>query len=237
MPSKVPASSPSSHGSKDTTQGSEPWLQLTELYRSIQGESRFAGEACIFVRTTGCNLRCVWCDSAYTFSGGQRFTLQSILDEIERLGPGLVELTGGEPLLQAATIPLMQGLLELGRTVLLETSGSISLAAVPKAVHKIVDLKAPGSGELEANLWENLNLLGPGDELKIVLADEADYLWARKTIQRRRLDALCGAVLLSPVQGTLDPALLVEWMLRDRLPARLNLQLHKIVWPHSTSGV
>lgn len=212
-------------------------LRLTEIYRSIQGESTFAGMPCVFVRTTGCNLRCVWCDSEYTFSGGRWWALEEILAEVERLGPGLVEVTGGEPLLQAAVVPLMARLLEAGRTVLLETSGSLPVDEVPAGVHKIVDLKAPGSGEAPANLWENLDRLGEGDEVKIVIAGAEDYAWAKEAMRSRGIAERVGAVLLSPVHGALDPAELARWILEDRLPVRLNLQVHKVLWPDRDRGV
>lgn len=212
-------------------------VKLIELYRSLQGESTLAGEPCIFVRTAGCNLRCVWCDSAYTFSGGKDWTLEAILEEVARLGPGHVEITGGEPLLQPAVLELMSALLGAGRRVLLETSGSLSLAKVPAGVEKIVDLKAPGSGEEARNLWENLDHLGPTDELKIVLASRDDYLWARERVATHSLSGRCRALLLSPAAGLLDPAELAGWILEDRLEARLNLQLHRILWPSRDRGV
>jgi len=216
---------------------SETRLRLTEIYRSIQGESTFAGEPCIFVRTTGCNLRCTWCDSAYTFTGGRWWTLEAVLAEVSRLGPGLVEVTGGEPLLQDATIPLMAALVDAGRTVLLETSGSLPVDRVPSGVHRIVDLKAPASGEVDENLWANLARLGRGDEVKVVVADRTDYEWARSQMREHALADRVGAVLLSPVHGTLDAATLAEWILADALPARLNLQLHKVLWPDADRGV
>lgn len=212
-------------------------LKITEIYRSIQGESTFAGEPCVFVRTTGCNLRCTWCDSTYTFSGGRWWTEEAILEEVARLGPGLVEITGGEPLLQPAVVPLMERLLEAGRTVLLETSGSLPLASVPEAVHKIVDFKPPASGEVERNDFGIVSDLGPRDEAKFVVADRADYEWSRAVIERYALPDRVGAVLLSPAHGLLDPAHLSRWMLEDALPARLNLQLHKVIWPAETRGV
>lgn len=216
---------------------SETRLRLTEIYRSIQGESTFAGEPCIFVRTTGCNLRCTWCDSAYTFTGGRWWTLEAVLAEVSRLGPGLVEVTGGEPLLQDATIPLMAALVDAGRTVLLETSGSLPVDRVPDGVHRIVDLKAPASGEVGKNLFENLVRLGVRDEVKVVVADRADYEWARAQVREHALAERVGAVLLSPAHGLLDAATLAEWMLADALPARLNLQLHKVLWPDADRGV
>jgi len=212
-------------------------LQIIELYRSIQGESTFAGEPCIFVRTAGCNLRCTWCDSAYTFAGGDRRSVDAILEEVAHLGAGLVEITGGEPLLQPAVIPLMARLLEAGRTVLLETAGALDLSMVPAGVHKIVDLKAPGSGEETRNRWANLEHLGPSDEVKIVVADREDYLWARTQEEAHGLSGRCRALLLSPVEGALDPATLTAWMLEDGLDARLNLQLHRILWPDRARGV
>lgn len=214
-----------------------PRLKLIEIYRSIQGESSWAGAPCTFIRAAGCNLRCSWCDSEYTFKGGRWWSLDEILAEVERLGPGLVELTGGEPLLQRAAPALLQALVDQGRTVLLETSGSLPVDAVPAEVHRIVDLKAPGSGEHEANLPEVIAALGPRDEVKLVLKDRADYEWARDQISIHQLGERCGAVLLSPVHGALDPAELTAWLLEDRLPARLNLQLHKLIWPPDARGV
>ena len=215
----------------------EPSLAIIELYHSLQGESTFTGAPCIFVRTAGCNLRCVWCDSTYTFGKGEVRPLSALLAEIEALGPGLVEVTGGEPLLQPAVIPLMEALLARGRTVLLETSGSLDISPVPEGVHRIVDLKAPGSGESEKNRWENLSLLGPRDEVKIVLAGRDDYLWARDLEAEHGLAARCQALLLAPAAGLLAPEVLAAWILEDALPARLNLQLHRILWPGRDRGV
>jgi 7-carboxy-7-deazaguanine synthase len=213
-----------------------PTLRLTEVYASVQGESTHAGKPCVFVRTTGCNLRCTWCDSTHTFTGGTVRPIDDVIDEVRGFGIRTVEVTGGEPLLQPQVNVLMRRLLHEGYEVLLETSGSRSIADVPEGVHIILDLKPPGSGEVEANLWSNVEHLDAGDEVKIVLADEADYLWARRAIAEHRIAERC-VVLLSPVWGHLDPKDLVAWMLRDRLPARLNLQLHKVIWSPEATGV
>ncbi|MFW5879056.1 MAG: radical SAM protein, partial [Myxococcota bacterium] len=178
-------------------------LEVTEIFRSIQGESTWAGHLCIFVRLARCNLRCSWCDTRRAFQPGREASVDELMAEVERLGPGLIELTGGEPLLQPASVTLMERLLAAGRTVLLETNGTLPIGEVPRAVHKIVDLKAPGSGESEKNLWENLELLSSRDEIKIVLAGRADYEWARDQVRARELHLLCRAVTLSPVHGAL----------------------------------
>ena len=204
-------------------------ILLAETYLSIQGESTFAGVPCWFIRTARCNLRCRWCDSAFTFSGGARRPVEEVVAEALRPGTPLVELTGGEPLLQASSLEVMRRLCEAGRTVLLETGGSLDVAAVDPRVHRIVDVKCPGSGESESNRMENLDLLTGRDEVKFVVADRADYEFARAVV-RGRLLGRPPTVLLSPVHGALPPADLVAWMLEDALPARLNLQLHKVVW-------
>lgn len=211
-------------------------VRLSEIYVSVQGESTHAGKPCVFVRLTGCNLRCTWCDSTFTFTGGTWRDVAEVVAEVVALGVPTVEVTGGEPLVQRGAIPLLQGLLDAGLEVLLETSGSRPIRDVPEGVRVILDLKAPDSGEVEANLWEVLDDLDANDEIKLVLASERDYAWAAQTLRERRLDAIC-PVLLSPVWGRLDTAELVRWMLRDRLPARLNLQLHKVVWPPDARGV
>jgi 7-carboxy-7-deazaguanine synthase len=211
-------------------------LRVTEVYASVQGESTHAGKPCVFVRLTGCNLRCVWCDSAYTFTGGTARRLSDVIDEAHGYGIPTIEITGGEPLLQPNAIPLMQRLIDLGHEVLLETSGSLSIREVPDGVHVILDLKPPDSGEVEANLWENLGLLDAEDEVKIVLASRRDYEWARGVIEERRLAERC-TVLLSPAWGAVDPRDLVAWILEDHLPVRLNLQIHKFVWGPDRTGV
>jgi 7-carboxy-7-deazaguanine synthase len=205
-------------------------LQVSELYRSIQGESTHAGRPCAFVRLTGCPLRCVWCDTTFAFHGGRPMTIEAILDRVAALGVGLVEVTGGEPLAQAECLDLLAALCDAGYEVLLETSGAIDVAPVDPRVVKILDVKCPGSGEVESNRWENLEALGPRDEIKFVLADRADYEWARETIRRLKLERRF-ALLLSPVHDRLDPADLAAWMLADAIEARLQIQLHKQIWP------
>ena len=211
-------------------------LRITEIYASVQGESTHAGRPCVFVRLTGCNLRCVWCDSVYTFTGGTVMSLGDVVDQAHGFGVKAIEITGGEPLVQPNVIPLMQRLLDLGHDVLLETSGSLSIAKVPDGVHVILDLKAPDSGEVDSNLYENLDLIDAGDEVKIVLASRADYEWARDVIRDRKIADKC-VVLLSPAWGMVDPKDLVAWMLEDQVPARLNLQIHKYVWGADKTGV
>ena len=226
-------------------------MHLIELYKSVQGESSFAGVPCIFVRLAGCNLRCSWCDSEYTFTGGKPFFADEIVGEIEALQPcPLIEFTGGEPMLQARELlPLIGRLLGAGYTLMMETSGERPLLDVPAAVHKIVDVKCPGSGMGGSFRMENLQALTPADEVKFVLSDRADYEFAREFIREHALHEKCGHILLSPAfhkiasdQRTadnmaLDPRLLVEWMLADNLPARLSLQIHKFVWEPRKKGV
>lgn len=226
-------------------------MVLIELYTSVQGESSFAGVPCVFVRLAGCNLRCSWCDSEYTFSGGKKFSLDQVEQKIAAQAPvKLIEFTGGEPMLQErALLPLMDRLLALGYTLLLETSGERPLAAVPKAVHKIMDVKCPASGESGRFHLPNLEALTPRDEVKFVLSDRADYEFARDFIRQHDLATRCGHILLSPAftktptrersteNCTLDPRLLVEWMLADHLRARLSLQIHKFIWEPLKKGV
>ncbi len=204
-------------------------LLLTETYLSVQGESTRAGVPCWFVRTARCNLRCSWCDSAFTFTGGLRRPLSEVVEEALASGAPMVEVTGGEPLLQRAVLPLMSRLCDAGRTVLLETGGSLDIEEVDPRVVRILDVKCPGSGEEARNHWPNLQKLTAQDEVKFVLADRRDYEWAREVL-RSRLKGLPPVVLLSPVHGILEARDLVSWMLEDRLPARLNLQIHKVVW-------
>lgn len=204
-------------------------ILLVETYLSLQGESSWAGLPCWFIRTARCHLRCTWCDSAFTFRGGVRRPLDEVVEEALASGAPLVEVTGGEPLLQRSVRPLMKRLADAGRTVLVETSGSLPVEDLDPRVIRIVDIKCPGSGEEIRNLWGNLDALGPKDEVKFVLAHRDDYEWARSVI-RARLEERPPAVLLSPVHGVLDPADLARWMLEDRLKARLNLQQHKVVW-------
>ncbi len=204
-------------------------LRLTEIFASVQGESSRVGLPTVFVRLTGCPLRCTWCDTAYAFTGGESRSLASVLDEVAGHGLRHVCVTGGEPLAQKGCLELLRALCDAGYSVSLETSGALDVAAVDPRVSRVMDLKAPGSGELDKNRYDNLVHLGAHDEIKIVLADEADYLWARQRIAERDLARRC-AVLLSPVAGSLDPAQLAEWIVRDRLPVRFQLQLHKVLW-------
>jgi len=204
-------------------------MKITEIYASIQGETQYAGLPCTLVRTTGCDLRCGYCDSAFAFQGGREMTLDDITREVDRLGAPLVLLTGGEPMLQRDLPALAARLLATGYKVMIETSGAHPLGSLPDEVVRIVDVKAPASGESHRMRWELLAELRPRDAAKFVLADEADYRWASEIIREHNLGGRT-EVLLSPVHGRLDPKNLVTWMLRDRLPARLNLQLHKYVW-------
>jgi 7-carboxy-7-deazaguanine synthase len=215
----------------------EDTLVIHEIYASIQGESTFAGLPCTFVRTTGCNLRCAWCDTPQAFHGGARMGRGDVLSRALSFGTALVELTGGEPLLQPGVFPLMTELCDAGRTVLVETSGEADVARVDGRVHKIMDLKCPGSGESQRNRWSNLEHIGPRDELKFVLASRADYEWMRATVQERALAARTPNLLASTVFGQLAPSQLVAWVLEDRLPVRVQLQMHKYVWAADATGV
>ncbi len=215
----------------------QPGPLIHEIYASVQGESSFVGLPCTFVRTTGCNLRCRWCDTPDAFGGGTRMPRREVLERALSFQTPLVEVTGGEPLLQPEVLPLLTELCDAGRTVLLETSGERDVSAVDPRVHRIVDLKAPGSGESEKNRYENLEHLTPRDELKFVLADRADYDWMRRMVRERDLPALGAALLVSPVHGELDPKTLVAWVLEDRLPVRVQLQLHKYIWGADATGV
>ena len=226
-------------------------MQITEIYKSIQGESTHAGLPCVFVRLTGCNLRCSWCDSEYTFTGGHRMTMEEVAEEVEQLSPGgLVEITGGEPMLQEReVVPLMQHLLDDGYTVLLETSGERPLHRVPKGVVKIVDVKCPNSGEYDSFDMQNLEALDSLDEVKFVLSDRTDYEFARDFVERHQLASRVTAVLFSPAFSKdagsphdsshclLDPRELAEWMLADNVPARLGLQIHKFIWDPAMKSV
>lgn len=207
----------------------EDRLRVTEIFHSIQGESTFAGRPCVFVRLTGCQMRCRWCDTEYAFHGGVWRSRDEVLDAVAAFGCPLVEVTGGEPLLQPGTPALLAALCDRGHEVLLETGGGLDIGGLDPRVRRIVDVKCPGSGEAGNNRWENLDLLRPTDEVKLVVADEADYLWARRIVEEHRLARRC-PVLLSPVAGELDPRRLAEWILRDRLPVRLQVQVHKVLW-------
>jgi len=232
-------------------------MQISEIYKSLQGESTYAGLACVFVRLTGCNLRCSWCDSEFSFHGGSKMTVEEVLAEVTRLSPpgtganqSLVEITGGEPMLQEReVVPLMESLLKANYKVLLETSGERKLASVPEEVVKIVDVKCPHSGEPDTFALENLDALERHDELKFVLADRVDYEFARDFVQRHRVADRVHAILFSPAfrkdasgardtsHCLLDPEELAQWILADNVPARLSLQIHKLIWNPAAKGV
>ena len=212
-------------------------LTVNEIFYSIQGESTRVGRPCVFVRLTACDLRCSWCDTSYAFHEGRKQSVDEVLEAVDRHDCDLVEITGGEPLLQDAVYDLMDRLLARGRTVMLETGGHRPIDRVPAGVIKIVDVKCPGSGEAGKNDWANLDRLAAHDEVKFVVQDRADYEFARDVIRRHDLQSRCAAVLISPVHGALDGRTLSEWMLDDHLPARLQLQLHKYIWPPDTRGV
>jgi len=227
-------------------------MQIIEIFKSLQGESSYAGLPCVFVRLAGCNLRCVWCDSEYTFKGGSRMTHDEVMREVQRLSPnrGLVEITGGEPMLQEReVVPLMERLLAGGYKVLLETSGERPLDRVPAGVIKIVDVKCPDSGEGETFRMENLRFLKPSDEIKFVVASRLDYEFAKEFVREHDVGTRVASVILSPAfrkdatgsrdvaNCTLDPQVLAEWMLADGLEARLGLQIHKFIWDPALKGV
>ena len=212
-------------------------LTINEIFHSIQGESTYAGRPCVFVRLTACDLRCRWCDTPYAFHEGRKMSVDEVVADVEARGCPTVEVTGGEPLLQADVYPLMQKLLDSGKTVLIETGGHRSIANVPAGVIRIMDVKCPGSGEAEKNDWSNLAHLTKQDEVKFVIADRRDYEFARDIVQRENLPARVNAVLLSPVHGELDARLLSEWVIADRLDVRVQLQVHKYIWSPDTRGV
>ncbi|HTY56874.1 MAG TPA: radical SAM protein [Candidatus Binataceae bacterium] len=212
-------------------------LLVNEIFYSIQGESTRAGCPCVFVRLTGCNLRCRWCDTEYAFSEGRKMTVAEVNERVQGYRCDLVELTGGEPLLQTAVHPLIDSLLGGGKTVMIETSGASDISALDPRTIKIMDLKCPGSGESSRNLWSNLAHLAPHDEIKFVVSDRADYEWARTVIFEHQLDSRVNAVLMSCAFELLAPASLASWMLEDRLPARLQLQMHKHIWHPQARGV
>jgi 7-carboxy-7-deazaguanine synthase len=210
-------------------------MRVTEIFFSIQGESSHAGRPCVFVRLTGCNLRCTWCDSDYTFTGGETLTLDDVITRVKSYGCPLVEITGGEPLAQPEAFELITRLCDDGFEVLIETSGSIDITPVDRRAVLIIDIKCPGSGEAGKNRWSNLEKLKPNDEIKFVIADRNDYEWAKQVIAEHRLDRW--TILISPVWGTMDMRALAEWMLADRLPARFQTQLHKHIWGADARGV
>ncbi len=212
-------------------------LTINEIFHSIQGESTHSGRPCVFVRLTACDLRCSWCDTPYAFTEGSKMSVDDITRKVDEFGCNLVELTGGEPLLQKDVYPLMQRLLDAGRTVMVETGGHLSIEKVPAEVIRIVDVKCPGSGEAARNHWDNLGLLSPHDEVKFVIRDRADYEYARDVVARYNLVARTAAVLFSPVHGALAAKDLAEWILADRLVVRLQLQAHKYIWGAEVRGV
>jgi 7-carboxy-7-deazaguanine synthase len=212
-------------------------LTINEIFHSVQGESTYAGRPCVFVRLTACDLRCTWCDTPYAFYEGSKRSLDEVIGEVDRFGCSLVEVTGGEPLLQEDVYPLMQSLLAQGKTVLLETGGHRSTERVPEDVVTILDVKCPGSGEVERNDYDNLDRLRPHDEVKFVVQDRRDYEFARDIVAMHTLAGRAAAIHFSPVHGVLDPKTLSEWVLADRLPVRVQLQLHKYIWSPTTRGV
>ncbi len=211
-------------------------LRVNEIFYSIQGESQQAGLPCLFVRLTYCNLRCHWCDSPYSFHEGQWMSFDAIMKELAAYNCTLVEITGGEPLLQKEVLPFMEQLCDAGYDVLIETGGHMDIGVIDPRVRRIMDVKCPGSGEADKVRWENMALLRPADEVKFVIADEKDYRWAREVLEKYNLPERC-AVLFSPVFGRMDNRQLVEWILRDHLAVRFQLQMHKYVWAPETRGV
>jgi 7-carboxy-7-deazaguanine synthase len=212
-------------------------LTVNEIFYSIQGESTFAGRPCVFVRLTACDLRCVWCDTPYAFSEGRKMEVDEVVADLARYDCPIVEITGGEPLLQDEVYLLMERLLAGGRTVLVETGGHVSLSRGPGAVIKIMDVKCPASGESARTLWDNINRLTSRDQVKFVIQDRTDYEFARAVVGRHALERRCAAVLFSPVHGALAPRDLAAWILEDALPVRLQLQLHKYIWDADARGV
>jgi 7-carboxy-7-deazaguanine synthase len=211
-------------------------MRVTEIFHSIQGESSYAGQPCVFVRLTGCPLRCTWCDTDYAFYGGHECSIDETLAKVRTYGCRLVEVTGGEPLAQPESLPFMTRLCDADYTVLLETSGAVDIAPVDPRVHVILDVKCPGSGMTDQMHWPNLSQLTAKDEVKFVLANRADYDWAREILAQHDVDSRC-PVLFSPVFGSLDVRLLAEWILTDRLPVRFQLQMHKYIWAPDMRGV
>jgi 7-carboxy-7-deazaguanine synthase len=212
-------------------------LTINEIFHSIQGESTHAGRPCVFVRLTACDLRCSWCDTPYAFHEGQKMSVDEVIDRVKRYSCEVVEVTGGEPLLQKDVYPLMQRLLDERFTVMLETGGHRSIADVPPAVIRVMDVKCPGSGEAHRNDWTNMDHLTAQDEVKFVIRDRADYEFARRVVAAHHLAGRVAAVLFSPVHGELDPKELAAWILEDRLKVRMQVQLHKYIWDPTTRGV
>ena len=212
-------------------------LTVNEIFHSIQGESTHAGRPCVFVRLTACDLRCTWCDTPYAFTEGRKMSVDDVVARVREYNCDVVEITGGEPLLQKEVYPLMERLLHDGRIVMLETGGHLSAEQVPAGVVRVTDVKCPGSGEAEKMHWPNLERLRSSDEIKFVIKDRADYDYARAVVEKHELVARCAAVLFSPVHGVLEAKQLAEWILADRLAVRLQLQAHKYIWDPQTRGV
>ncbi len=211
-------------------------IMVNEIFRSIQGESTLAGLPCVLVRLAGCHLRCRWCDTQYAFNEGQPMSLDEVIGRVAAEACGLVEITGGEPLLQPESQELMRRLADQGLAVMLETSGSLDISLVDRRVHIVMDLKCPGSGETEQNRYENIELLKASDDVKFVIADRSDFDWACAQVRRFQLTGRCN-VLFAPAFGLLEPSRLADWLLQARLPVRLQLQLHKLLWPGHQRGV
>jgi 7-carboxy-7-deazaguanine synthase len=224
-------------GSPATVRAGEIMLYVTEIFRSIQGESTFAGCPCVFVRLSGCNLRCSYCDTSYAFAQGTPMSVNEVLEQVEQLGGNLVEVTGGEPLYQAECLELLAALAANGKTVLLETNGSLPIPRGDRPYHVIMDLKCPSSGECQANCWENLDVLTGKDEIKFVIADRGDFNWVLERISAHDLQRRGFPLLFSPAGDRLEGATLAQWILETRLQVRLQIQLHKILWPNQDRGV
>jgi 7-carboxy-7-deazaguanine synthase len=214
-----------------------PTLKINEIYQSIQGESSWAGWRCVFVRLTACDLRCNYCDTEYAFYEGRKRTLDDIMAEVLSFDCTLVEVTGGEPLLQRNVLPLMTMLCNAEKTVLIETSGAHDISPIDPRTHRIMDLKTPGSGECARNLWSNIAHLTRRDEVKFVIGSREDYEWSRERLREHHLDERCGCVLFSPIFGRIEPRAIVDWILEDRLPVRFQLQMHKFIWDPRQKGV
>jgi 7-carboxy-7-deazaguanine synthase len=212
-------------------------MTVTEIFKSVQGESTWAGLPCGFVRLTGCNLRCAWCDTQYAYEDGTEMAVDDVVKRVRQFGCSLVEITGGEPLIQEESITLAERFLDMEMTVLCETNGTQAIDRLPGGVIRIMDMKCPSSGANDSIDWKNIDRLGPGDEVKFVIADRGDYDWSREVVSRYGLSGRCNAVLFSPVTERLEPKQLAEWILKDRLGVRFQLQLHKVVWGPDTRGV
>ena len=212
-------------------------LKVNEVYSSIQGESSWAGWPCVFVRLTACDLRCTYCDTAYAFYDGKKRLVSDILAEVLALDCPMVEVTGGEPLLQKNVLPLMTQLCDAGKTVLIETSGAHDISKIDVRVHRIMDLKTPSSGECARNLWSNIEHLAKRDEVKFVIGSREDYEWSREQVRTYKLAEKCGCVLFSPIFGKIEPREIVDWIIADKLPVRFQLQMHKFIWPPLQRGV